>query len=92
MHHVVPKVADIPVSVHKESGSFAMHLPFVKLAIIARLVRPDHNSSSTHVVVLELTFVKLPSVSEIVLSESVELAIQEFSLVETTFELEATFA
>ena len=83
-------MADVLVSASEDLGTLTFHFAVLEFALIARLIGPDHNALALHVVQAELTFVKLSRVSEIVLADTMELAVDEVSLVETAFEFETT--
>lgn len=88
MLYVVLPLSDKPITACPDLGTSSFHLSIFKFSVVYGLVRPSHLAFALHVVVLELAFVEAAGVGEVVLSEAMELTIDEISFVIASFELE----
>lgn len=89
--YVIFPLSDKSIAACPSLGTSSLHLSTFEFSFIDGLVRPHHLSFTLHVVVFELSFVKAARVSEVVLSDAMELTINEITFVVATFKLEPAF-
>lgn len=81
VHIVVLELSNVSISSSVLLDSLTIHHSVLKLSFVSRLVWPDHDSISAHVVLFESTFVNLTSIGEVVFAMTVELSINEVTIV-----------
>ena len=80
------------VTVGIVSDSRTLHLTICKLSLVPALIWPDHDSFTLHGIVYELSLIYLTRVGKVVLALSMELSIEEVTVVCAALKLEATLA
>lgn len=89
---IVGPLTFVLVLVCVNHGSGTVSLSSLEFTGIFRVIWPYHSTVSGHVILLELSLIDLSSLSEVVLTISVELSLEEFALVEVTFEFESSLS
>lgn len=92
MLQIIFPIADVPVAVGEVFGAFSVHFSIFEVTFVPGLIWPDEGSFALHIVVLEFSFVEFARVCKVVLSISVELTVDEVSIVVASFEFEAAMA
>ena len=80
-----------PITIWIGSSTFSVSLSVSEITLVVSSIGPGHLTFSVHVVLNEFSFVDLSWLREVVLSLSVEFAVNELSLINVTIKLEFTF-
>jgi hypothetical protein len=70
----------------------AVHHAILEITVIILKVWPLEETFSVHIVVLELAFVNLTIIGEVIFTHSVHLSLLELSIVDTSVERKLTLA
>jgi len=88
MLYIVLPLSNKPIAACPDLSTSSFHLSAFEFAFIDGLVGPCHLAFALHIIVLKRALVESAGVSEVVLSEAMELTIDEIALVIASFELE----
>jgi len=81
-----------PVAIWVSSHTLAVGLAVFEFAVVVGAVGPGHLASAVHVVLLESTLVDFAGLGKVVLTFSVELAVNEIAFINVTVKFKFTFA
>ena len=92
MLQIVLPLTDVHVAAGEHLRPFAFHLAIPELALVARLIRPDHHAFAFHIIVVEFPFIQLAGVCEVILAITMELTVEEISFIKSTLKFKSTLA
>jgi hypothetical protein len=88
IHLIIHPLSKILISVDKHLVSGSFNFVFLELTLVLGAIFPYHDTFTVHTVLGEVSLVYLLALSEEVLSFSMELSINEVSLVQVAIEFE----